>query len=62
MIQTLIKNSRFNGRYVTMKSFNDNTVISDGDTPQEAYGKALEKGYKNPVITFIPTKDMVQIY
>jgi len=62
MIQTLINTSEFNGKYVAMKDFSDHTVISDANTPQEAYEKALEMGCINPVITFIPIKDMVQIY
>ena len=62
MIQTLIQSSNFSGRYVAMKSFQDHTVIGDGATPKEAYDKALQKGCKEPVVTFMPTKDMVQIY
>lgn len=62
MIQTLTQNNSFTGKYVAMKSFTDSTVVGDGATPQEAYEKALQKDCKNPVITFIPVKDMVQIY
>lgn len=62
MIRTLLKSNDFNGRYVAMKDFSDYTVIADGATPQEAYEKASKKGCKNPVVTFVPTKGMVQIY
>lgn len=62
MIRTLLKTNNFNGKYVAMKDFSDYTVIADGITPQEAYDKALGKGYKDPVVTFVPIKDMVQIY
>ena len=62
MIQTLIKDTRYNGKYVAIKDFSDSTVISEGTTPQEAYDKAFQKGFTHPVITFIPIKDMVQIY
>jgi len=62
MIKTLIKTSNYNGKYVAMKDFNDHTVIADGATPQEVYEKAVRKGLKNPVVTFVPSKDMVQIY
>jgi len=62
MIQTLIKNNDYNGKFVAMKDFNDTKVISDGVTPQEAYSKAVEKGYSDPVVAFVPLKDMVQIY
>lgn len=62
MVKTLMKSSAFNGKYVAMKNFSDHTVIGDGATPQEAYDKALKNGCKNPVVTFVPIKDMVQIY
>lgn len=62
MIQTLIKSNDYDGRYVALKSFKDHAVVGDGATPKEAHDKAVDKGIKNPVITFIPLKDMVQIY
>ena len=36
--------------------------ITQGKTPQEAYEKASKKGFAHPIITFVPIKDMVQIY
>jgi len=62
MIKTLLKSSNYNGRYIAMKDFDDSAVIADGANPQEAYEKAIKKGLKNPVITFVPIKNMVQIY
>ena len=47
---------------MALKSFEDSTVIGCGDSPKKAYDEAQRKGYKEPVITYIPTKDMVQIY
>lgn len=62
MEQVLIKDRKYNGRYVAIKDFNDNTVIADGKDPKEAYDKAIKTGCENPVILFVPFKDMVQIY
>lgn len=62
MVQTLVKDSGYEGRYVALKSFEDSTVINDGATPQEAYDKAVEKGCARPVLVFVPLKNMVQIY
>lgn len=62
MIQTIINNGNFSGKYVAIKSFKDHAIIGDGSTPQEALKKAEEGGYKNPVITFVPVKGMAQIY
>ena len=62
MVQTLIQNNAFNGKYVAIRSFEDRKVVDSGDTPEEAYTKAIQKGCKNPVVMFVPVKDMVQIY
>ena len=62
MVQTLLKDNKCNGKFVAFKNFKDHAVIGEGNTPQQAYNKALEKGFTNPVITFVPAKDMVQIY
>lgn len=62
MIQTLVQSNDFTGKYVAMKSFEDPSVVGYGDTPKEASDKAREKGCEEPVITFLPAKDMVQIY
>jgi hypothetical protein len=62
MEQVLIKENKYNGRYVVIKDFGDSTVIADGKDPKEVYDKAVKQGYSNPVIFFIPAKDMVQIY
>ena len=62
MEQILIKDKKYNGRYVAIKDFNDPLVIADGEKPQEVYDEAIKKGCTNPVILFVPFKDMVQIY
>jgi len=62
MIQTLIQNNAFNGKFVALKDFKDHTVVAEGATPQEAHDSALRKGYKSSVITFVPNRNMVQIY
>ena len=62
MIQTLLGNNHLSGKYIAMKSFSDHTVVGEGETPKEAYDKASKKGYKNIVVTFVPIKNMVQIY
>lgn len=62
MIQTLVKNKKYIGKYVAMKDFDNLKVVGAGNTPTEAYEKALSKGYNTPVIAFVPAKDMVQIY
>jgi len=62
MKNTLVKDEKYGGRFVALKDFDDRTVIVDGKNPSEVLEKATQKGYKNPVILFVPIRDMVQIY
>ena len=62
MEQVLIKEKKYSGYYVTIEDFDKRDVISYGDDPQLVYEEAVKKGYLEPVIVFVPTKDMVQIY
>lgn len=62
MKQVLIKEKKYNGRYVALKDYDDHVVIADGKDPQEAYEIATKKGYGNPAILYVPVKGMVQIY
>ena len=62
MEKTLIKEKKYSGCYVTLKDFNDSTVIADGKDPKEVYETALKKGYSEPVIIYVPIAGTVQIY
>ncbi len=62
MEQTLIQTDRYNGRYVAMKSFEDHTVVGVGDEPDAALQNARAQGYENPVLLYIPEKEIVHIY
>lgn len=62
MLQVLIKNKKYSGKYVALKDFNNHTVIGSGKTIQDAYEKASEKGFKDPVIFYVLPKNLVQIY
>lgn len=62
MTKVLVKTDKYNGRYVAMKSFNDNTIVGSGEDPESALKEAAEKGFKDPVLIYIPEKDLVHIY
>jgi hypothetical protein len=62
MERILITTDEFNGRYVAMKSVEDNTIVGVGEDPEKALREAEEKGFKNPVLLYIPEKDLVHIY
>jgi hypothetical protein len=62
MEKVLVSTDKFNGRYVAMKSFVNNTIVGVGDNPEEALKDAKAKGFKDPVLLYIPEKDIVHIY
>lgn len=46
---------KYKGLWVALKS-DEKTVISSGKTAKEAWDKALEKGFKKPILTRMPEK------
>lgn len=62
MGQVLIKSAKYNGRYIAISDLSKKRVIAYGKDPKEAYDGAVKKGHRNPLILYIPTKGMAQIY
>jgi hypothetical protein len=62
MEKVLVNTDEFNGRYVAMRSFEDNTIVGVGDDPDSALKEAEAKGIRNPVLLYIPEQDIVHIY
>ncbi len=62
MEKVLVNTDKYDGRYVAMKSFDDNTIVGVGDSPEKALKDAESKGFKDPVLLYIPEKDTVHIY
>lgn len=62
MEQVLIKDKKYSGQYVALADFDKTSVISHGKDPQKVHEQAVKKGYREPVIVFVPTKNLVQIY
>jgi len=62
MEKLLINTDEYNGRYIAMISFEDSTIVGVGDTPEEALFDAKKKGYTDPVLIYVPEKDIVHIY
>jgi hypothetical protein len=50
------------GEYVAVKSFTDREVVSHGEIPLDVVNEAKEKGFKEPVLLFIPEKGMLNVY
>ncbi|MDL1964052.1 MAG: DUF5678 domain-containing protein [Deltaproteobacteria bacterium] len=62
MEKVLVTTDEFNGRYVAMKSFDDNSIVGVGNDPEKALKDAETKGFKYPVLLYVPKEDVVHIY
>lgn len=50
------------GQYVAVKSFTNRKVIAHGDDLVKVTSEAKEKGAGDPVVFYVPEKDVAQIY
>ena len=62
MEKIMVNTDKYNGRYVAMKSFDDYTIVGVGDDPEAALKDAKSKGCKEPVLLYVPEKELVHIY
>lgn len=53
---------KYSGQYVATRTFRDKTVLSAGSDPSEVFEEAKSKGADDPVVFYVPKKDIVQIY
>ncbi|MBD3242580.1 MAG: hypothetical protein GF331_18465 [Chitinivibrionales bacterium] len=62
MEKTLLKNDEYAGKYVALRSRDDDTVVGSGDTPRDATREAEENGCSSPVLFYVPERQSVNIY
>jgi len=62
MQQVLIKEKKYEGKYVAVKNINDTRVIASGQSMKTAYEKAVKKGVNKPLMIYVPEKNTVHIY
>jgi len=60
--RVLVRDEKYRGQWVALRSFDDNTVVGSGRTLTSALKKAEAHGEPHPVILFVPKKGVVQIY
>jgi len=46
---------KYKGLWVALRN-DEKTVVASGKTAKEAWQKAQEKGYKKPILTYMPEK------
>ena len=60
--QTLVSNKRYRGKYVALRSFQENKVVASGKEPVKVLERANKKGVSSPVIVFVPLNHMTHVY
>jgi len=59
---TLVSDNQYEGKYVALRSFQDNTVVASGAEPSDVLNEAEGKGFLDPVVVFIPQSNMTHVY
>lgn len=54
--------ARYKGEYVALNNANERKVLCHGENIEEVMNKAIEKGVKEPVMVFVPKKNVTYIY
>jgi len=62
MDQVLIKEKKYSGKYVIIKDYGNPVVVAYGKNPEKVYRVAIRKKCADPILIFVPTKNMVHIY
>jgi hypothetical protein len=60
--EALIKERKYEGKYVALSPSEGNKIIASGQNPSEVIEKARKKGVSVPAIVFVPKKDVAYIY
>jgi len=59
----LIKDGKkYGGQYVATRSFKDRRVVSFGKNPAKVLALAIAKGFKKPVIVYVPKDNLTHIF
>jgi len=52
--QVLVTGKKYEGKYVALRSFGDNTIVAYGRKPDRVVKQATKKGAVEPVLVFVP--------
>jgi hypothetical protein len=59
---TLVKDSNYEGKFVALRSVIDHTVVAFGDEPEKVSQEAKKNGADQPLIMYVPDKNMSFCY
>jgi len=60
--QKAIVGDKYRGKYVAVESLVSNKVVAAGKSPSVVYQLAIKRGYDEPVMFFVPKKNIACIY
>ncbi len=58
----LVRDEKYEGKYVAFRSVSDHTVIAEGQTPESVLESAKKNGYDHPMVLYVPNKDISCCY
>ena len=58
----LVKDKKYEGQYVAMKSFVNREVVASGDDPVKVMNEAKDKGVMSPFLHYVPRGDITFVY
>jgi hypothetical protein len=58
----LVRDDKYEGKYVAFQSVVDHTVVAEGSDASKVMQDAKENGVENPMLVFIPDKNMTCCY
>ena len=53
---------KYSGCFVAMPSFKDKTIIAYDKKPAKVYKESSKRGFKDPVVVFVPAKDTTYVF
>ena len=62
VIPLLVPKATCGGRFVALRSFTDNTVVSSGLNAASVLRAARRKGADSPVIVFVPKREVTCLF
>ena len=60
--QVLVKEKKYQGKYVAFEDFNKRGVVASGRNPSKVMENARKKGVDSPVFLFVPEKGTTYLY
>ncbi len=57
-----VSKDRYCGKFIATKDFNSTEVVTYGKDAGVVHSRAIKRGCKSPVISFVPNENMVYIF